>query len=149
MFKPSPILGARLRLTTKQVNGGYYKGNRTGSMGSHTEYGGYIIDYRKVRHFNCPDLTNFKLTPFITKQMEPTERTQTRPDGTTFTPKLVDGKEYLRQWRRENLDEYEQVLAHQNKEASTDISEPEDQAEALGDLDSAPEKMANEKISRP
>jgi hypothetical protein len=61
MFKPSPILGARLRLTTKQVTGGYYKGNRTGSMGAHTEYGGYIIDYRKVRHFNCPDLTNFQV----------------------------------------------------------------------------------------
>ena len=61
MFKSSPVLCARLRLTTKQVNGGYYKGNRTGSMGAHTPYGGYVIDYRKVRHFNCPDLTNFKV----------------------------------------------------------------------------------------
>ena len=59
MFKPSPILGARLRLTTKQVNGGYYKGNRTGSMGAHDSYGGYLIDYRKTRHFNCPNLTDF------------------------------------------------------------------------------------------
>ena len=61
MVKPSPILCARLRLTTKQVNGGYYKGNRTGSMGAHTEYGGYLIDWRKVRHYNVPDLKGFKV----------------------------------------------------------------------------------------
>ncbi|EEY21984.1 hypothetical protein VDBG_08094 [Verticillium alfalfae VaMs.102] len=31
------VLGYRhLRLTTKDVNKGFYKGNRTGSMGSHT-----------------------------------------------------------------------------------------------------------------
>lgn len=45
--------------------------------------------------------------------MEPTQRTQTRPDGTTFTPKLVDGMEYLQQWRLENSAEYEQVINHQ------------------------------------
>ena len=61
MVRPSPAQSARLRLTTKQVNGGYYKGNRTGSMGAHTEWGGYIIDYRKVRNFNCPDLKNNKV----------------------------------------------------------------------------------------
>ena len=47
--------------------------------------------------------------------MEPTERTQTRPDGTTFTPKFVDGMEYLQQWRRENIYEYDQVVAHQKR----------------------------------
>ena len=61
MVRPTPALRARLRLTTKQVNGGYYKGTRTGSMGAHTQYGGYIIDYRKVRHYNCPDLTGFNV----------------------------------------------------------------------------------------
>ena len=30
-------------------------------MGAHTEYGGYVIDYRKVRHFNCPDLKDFRV----------------------------------------------------------------------------------------
>lgn len=45
--------------------------------------------------------------------MEPTQRMQTRPDGTTFTPKLVDGMEYLQQWRRENLYEYDQVIEYQ------------------------------------
>ena len=45
----------RLRLTTKMVNGGYYKGNRTGAMGWHTKHGGYIIDPRKVRTYVVPD----------------------------------------------------------------------------------------------
>jgi Mitochondrial ribosomal protein L27 len=60
MVRPSPALSARLRLTTKQVSGGYYKGNRTGSMGAHTEWGGYVIDYRKVRNYNCPDLRDLR-----------------------------------------------------------------------------------------
>ena len=47
--------------------------------------------------------------------MEPTERVQTRPDGTTFTPKFVNGMEYLQQWRRENLYEYEQVIEYQKQ----------------------------------
>jgi hypothetical protein len=47
--------------------------------------------------------------------MEPTELTQTRTDGTTFTPKFVDGIEYLQQWRRENPNEYDQVIEFQKK----------------------------------
>jgi hypothetical protein len=47
--------------------------------------------------------------------MEPTDREQTRPDGTTFTPKFVDGMEYLQQWRRENLYEYDQVIEYQKQ----------------------------------
>lgn len=47
--------------------------------------------------------------------MEPTERVQTRPDGTTFTTKFVNGMEYLQQWRRENLYEYEQVIEYQKQ----------------------------------
>jgi len=47
--------------------------------------------------------------------MEPTERTQTRPDGTTFTPKLIDGMEYLQQWRRENINEYDHVFEYQRQ----------------------------------
>lgn len=50
------VLGYRhLRLTTKDVNKGFYKGNRTGSMGSHTRYGGYRIDWAKVRTFAVPE----------------------------------------------------------------------------------------------
>ena len=57
-MKPSsPLFRAlrRLALTTKQVNKGFYKGNRTGSMGRHTRHGGYIIDPRKVRTYVVPE----------------------------------------------------------------------------------------------
>jgi hypothetical protein len=59
MFKPTqPLLKAsrRLRLSTKQANtrGGYYKGNRTGSQGWHTIWGGYVVDLRKVRTYVPP-----------------------------------------------------------------------------------------------
>jgi large subunit ribosomal protein L41 len=40
----------RLALNTKQAGKDYYKGNRTGSMGSHTKYGGYIVDPKKTKH---------------------------------------------------------------------------------------------------
>lgn len=54
MFKPSQPMMARLRLTTKQVNGGYYKGNRTGSMG-YFNRSSYIIDLKKVRRYVVPE----------------------------------------------------------------------------------------------
>lgn len=52
----------RLRLTTKDVNKGYYKGTGTGSMGRHTKHGGYIIDWNKVRTYVCPPLEGFKVS---------------------------------------------------------------------------------------
>ncbi len=65
MFKPTQPLFRRLRrlaLTTKQVNGGYYKGTGSGSMGWHTKHGGYIIDWRKVRTYVVPEnLEKFKV----------------------------------------------------------------------------------------
>ncbi len=52
----------RLPLTTKQGPHNYYKGNRTGSMGRHTKWGGYIIDWKKVRTYVCPDLSGFRVS---------------------------------------------------------------------------------------
>jgi len=53
---------ARLRLTTKQVNGGFYKGNRTGSMGYFAKNGSYVIDWKKVRTYAVPEnLKDFKV----------------------------------------------------------------------------------------
>lgn len=49
MFKPTQPMMVRLRLTTKQVNGGYYKGNRTGSMGHFDKRGTYRPDLTKHR----------------------------------------------------------------------------------------------------
>ncbi len=68
-MKPTQALFRRLRrlaLTTKQVNGGYYKGNRTGSMGRHTKHGGYVIDWKKVRTYVVPpNLADFTVRATI------------------------------------------------------------------------------------
>lgn len=65
-MKPTQPLFRRLRrlaLTTKQVNGGYYKGTRTGSMGRHTKHGDYVIEWHKVRTYVVPqELKDFKVS---------------------------------------------------------------------------------------
>lgn len=65
-MQPSPVLQRaikRLALTTKQGPHNFYKGNRTGAMGSHTKYGGYRLDWKKVRTYICPDLSDFNVSP--------------------------------------------------------------------------------------
>ena len=67
-MRPSPALLVgryrHLALTTKDVNKGFYKGNRTGSMGRHTKYGGYIIEWDKVRTYVVPEnLAKCKVRP--------------------------------------------------------------------------------------
>ncbi|WEW58365.1 60S ribosomal protein L27, mitochondrial [Emydomyces testavorans] len=112
MFKPSQCLQARLRLTTKQVNGGYYKGNRTGSMGFFgRKKGRYVIDWTKVRTYVVPEgLSEFKLTPFVTRRMEPTRsmftKTVLAKDGReVVVQKAYDGKDFLQEWVEENDEE--------------------------------------------
>lgn len=63
----------RLALTTKQAGKDFYKGNRTGSMGRHTKWGGYQVDYKKVRTYVCPDLTGFNVREILRGAIE--ERT--------------------------------------------------------------------------
>ncbi|KAL9015180.1 MAG: hypothetical protein Q9173_000211 [Seirophora scorigena] len=88
----------RLALTTKMVNNGYYKGTGSGSMGRHTKHGGYVIDRRKVRTYVVPEgLQNFKLTPFVTKNMQPLKGDfEGDPKGG------LSGVRYLDKWKREN-----------------------------------------------
>jgi large subunit ribosomal protein L41 len=62
MFTPTASLGRALRrlaLTTKQAGKDYYKGTGSGSMGRHTKFGDYRIDWSKVRTYVVPDLTDF------------------------------------------------------------------------------------------
>lgn len=67
-MRPTQVLSVgryrHLKLTTKDVNKGFYKGNRTGSMGRHTKYGGYLIDWKKVRTYVVPQgLKDFQVRP--------------------------------------------------------------------------------------
>ncbi|KAJ6036439.1 hypothetical protein N7540_000718 [Penicillium herquei] len=118
MFKPSPTMMARLRLTTKQVNGGYYKGNRTGSMGHFEKNGTYKIDWEKVRHYVVPDdLESFELTPFVSKKVEPKRDQYVKQidrNGRVVT--VIDslkGQDYINLWGDKNAEE---VVARENAE---------------------------------
>ncbi|KAB8221676.1 hypothetical protein BDV33DRAFT_73869 [Aspergillus novoparasiticus] len=121
MFKPSQPMMARLRLTTKQVNGGYYKGNRTGAMGYFAKNGSYVIDWKKVRTFVVPEnLGEFKLTPFVTQRMAPTKSKYTRDiekDSKLITvERAFGGKDYLDMWASDNGQE---VLEQERLEQET------------------------------
>ncbi|KAF1984197.1 hypothetical protein K402DRAFT_145914 [Aulographum hederae CBS 113979] len=96
MFHPTHPLGRairRLQLTTKQAGKNYYKGNRVGSMGRHTKRGKYIIEWAKVRTYVVPDLSAFKLSPFVTKKIE-------KPEAVTDGGWRIDsGEQYLANWK--------------------------------------------------
>ncbi|KAJ1665693.1 60S ribosomal protein L27, mitochondrial [Coemansia sp. RSA 1646] len=49
--------GAKRGVMTAKKGRNFYKGNRTGSMGSHTKHGGYVIDLDKVRTYVVPDFS--------------------------------------------------------------------------------------------
>lgn len=50
-------------LTTKDINKGFYKGTGSGSMGRHTKFGGYVLDWQKVRTYVVPpELNSFKVS---------------------------------------------------------------------------------------
>ncbi|KAJ5897413.1 hypothetical protein N7504_007701 [Penicillium tannophilum] len=118
MFKPSPTMMARLRFTTKQVNGGYYKGTRTGSMGQFDKKGNYVIDWKKVRTYVVPDdLDEFDLTPFVSKKVEP-KRDQyvkqiTRNGRTVTVVDSLKGQDYINIWGDKNAEE---VVARETAE---------------------------------
>ncbi|GAB7350471.1 hypothetical protein MBLNU459_g1068t1 [Dothideomycetes sp. NU459] len=96
-MQPTQPLGRALRrlaLTTKNAGKDYYKGTGTGSMGSHTKWGGYKIDWAKVRTFKVPDLTGFNLTPFVATRVE---RPKARFEGSS----PMSGADYLAKWKAE------------------------------------------------
>ncbi|CBK22456.2 uncharacterized protein [Blastocystis hominis] len=52
-------------LSPKRGNREYYKGNGCRPTGRHTSHGGYICEKDKAVVFDVPDLTNFKLKPYV------------------------------------------------------------------------------------
>ncbi|KAJ5543437.1 50S ribosomal protein YmL27 [Penicillium sp. DV-2018c] len=116
MFNPTQPMMARLRLTTKQVNGGYYKGNRTGSMGRLTKHGAYIPDPSKHRNYVPAEKLEipgkeyteetakepFTLYPFITKHMRKTPSNYVQDierNGRKVTViRGFQGRDYLEKW---------------------------------------------------
>ncbi|RYO75092.1 hypothetical protein DL770_005793 [Monosporascus sp. CRB-9-2] len=100
-MQPTQALLKRFRklpLTTKDIKKGFYKGTRTGTVGRHTKYGGFVIDWSRVRTYVVPaGLDSFKLTPFVTRKVAPQRgRYEGYPKGPK-SPEL-----YLDRWKAEN-----------------------------------------------
>ncbi|KAJ1953598.1 60S ribosomal protein L27, mitochondrial, partial [Dispira parvispora] len=62
--------GASREPMTGKRGRNFYKGTRTGAMGRHNKYGGYRLDYSRVRTYVVPDLTNCSLKPYVSRQTE-------------------------------------------------------------------------------
>ncbi|KAG0292171.1 hypothetical protein BGZ97_005681 [Linnemannia gamsii] len=52
----------------------------SGAMGRHTKRGGYFIEWEKVRAFVVPDLTDFKLLPYVSRSTQKTTGAFTAKD---------------------------------------------------------------------
>lgn len=61
----------RIRLTSKNANKEYYKGNRSGSTGTINPYGRFIPDREKIRDWVVPDLTGFELRAYVARTTWP------------------------------------------------------------------------------
>ncbi|KAF9995202.1 hypothetical protein BGZ80_005380 [Entomortierella chlamydospora] len=70
---------SRQQLTSKRGRN-HYKGTGSGPMGRHTKRGGYVIEWERVRSFVVPDLTDFKLLPYVSRSTQKTTGAFTAKD---------------------------------------------------------------------
>ncbi|KAF9934001.1 hypothetical protein FBU30_003719 [Linnemannia zychae] len=70
---------SRQQLTAKRGRN-HYKGTGSGAMGRHTKRGGYFIEWEKVRSYVVPDLTDFKLLPYVSRSTQKTTGAFTAKD---------------------------------------------------------------------
>lgn len=54
-------------LSSKRAPRDYYKGKNCKPTGFHTRKGGYVMVDEKLPRFVVPDLTDFKLKPFVSQ----------------------------------------------------------------------------------
>ncbi|CAI9758130.1 unnamed protein product [Fraxinus pennsylvanica] len=54
-------------LTSKRSPRGYYKGKNCKPTGFHTRKGGYVVVPEKLPNYVVPDLTDFKLKPYVSQ----------------------------------------------------------------------------------
>lgn len=66
-------------LTSKRVPRGFYKGKNCKPTGFHTRKGGYVIVQEKLPNYVVPDLTDFKLKPYVSQC--PRETTSASTEG--------------------------------------------------------------------
>ncbi|KAF9606727.1 hypothetical protein IFM89_028103 [Coptis chinensis] len=66
-------------LSSKRAPRDYYKGKNCIPTGFHTRKGGYVLVQEKLPNYVVPDLTDFKLKPYVSqcpKEMKTTETTE-------------------------------------------------------------------------
>nr|XP_043607608.1 39S ribosomal protein L41-A, mitochondrial-like [Erigeron canadensis] len=54
-------------LTSKSGPRDYYKGKNCKPIGFHTRKGGYVVVQEKLPNYVVPDLTDFKLKPYVSQ----------------------------------------------------------------------------------
>lgn len=86
----------RTALTTKQGNKTLYKGTRSSGIGKHTRYGGYTIQWRKVRTFVTPKNYNIDLKPLVSHNVPELKHQFKGYSKGSLDPKLYFSK--LRQY---------------------------------------------------
>ncbi|KAG8368933.1 hypothetical protein BUALT_Bualt15G0097900 [Buddleja alternifolia] len=59
-------------LTSSRSPKGYYKGKNCKPTGFHTRKGGYVVMPEKLPNYVVPDLTGFKLKPYVSQCAEET-----------------------------------------------------------------------------
>ncbi|KAL1600407.1 60S ribosomal protein L27, mitochondrial [Paraconiothyrium brasiliense] len=104
MFKPTPCMQKTLRrlpLSTKQAGREYYKGNRTGTLGTIDKYGRFHPDYSKIRTFVYPSkgTKGFELTPFVSSRTP--KNLQLGEKKWETVPEAMTGEAYLMRWKAE------------------------------------------------
>ncbi|XP_010538932.1 PREDICTED: 39S ribosomal protein L41-A, mitochondrial-like [Tarenaya hassleriana] len=67
-------------LSSKRAPRDYYKGKNCKPTGFHTRKGGYVIQPEKLPNYVVPDLTDFKLKPYVSqvaREIKTAESTET------------------------------------------------------------------------
>ncbi|KAK9110984.1 hypothetical protein Scep_018503 [Stephania cephalantha] len=54
-------------LSSKRAPRDYYKGKNCKPTGFHTRKGGYVVQDEKLPNYVVPDLTDFKLKPYVSQ----------------------------------------------------------------------------------
>ncbi|KAH7554589.1 hypothetical protein ACOSP7_027974 [Xanthoceras sorbifolium] len=54
-------------LSSKRAPRDYYKGKNCKPTGFHTRKGGYVVVQEKLPNYVVPDLTDFKLKPYVSQ----------------------------------------------------------------------------------
>ena len=68
--------------------------------------------------------SNWQLAPYVTLELPEPPRKIER-FGSVYTPKKLDGLEFLHEWKRLNPFEYEHIINHQREQAEQIASQAE------------------------